>query len=208
MSWTGAYAGLSVGYGSAQFDHSFSSQGHYNSATGDTFNYGGSSAIAGGQLGYNWQAGAFVYGLEASLSSGVRTGAKVSPFFPGSDTWSSRLEWLGSLTPRIGFASGNVLVYGKGGIAFTSLREHVEDPADYITSTKTLTGWTVGTGLEVAFARNWTIGAEYNYYNFGSVDVTDERRFLGSGALVGFSPGNWSTKATAQTGTLKLNYRF
>ncbi|TNW44856.1 porin family protein, partial [Acinetobacter baumannii] len=112
--------------------------------------------MAGGQLGYNWQSGNLVLGLEGSLTwSDVRRRNVVSPFFPATDRFSSGIGWLGTVTPRIGFAASNWLFYAKGGLAFGQVRTRIEDAFDFSAASSTRLGWTVGLGAEYAINQNW-----------------------------------------------------
>jgi outer membrane immunogenic protein len=66
-----------------------------------------------------------------------------------------------------------VLVYAKGGGAW--VRDDFSLTAGGTTvasSSTTPSGWTVGGGVEWAFAGNWSAFAEYNYLDFGTSGVT------------------------------------
>ena len=125
--WSGFYVGLHAGYVSSDPRFDFATLGHYNLAAGDSFGYGVSGFMGGGHAGYNWQTGNnFVLGLEGSISyTDLNRGGVISPFFPLSDTFHTKQEWIATVTPRLGVTSGPVLFYVKGGVAFTELRTRI-----------------------------------------------------------------------------------
>ena len=46
---------------------------------------------------------------------------------------------------------------------------------EHIEASKTRAGWTVGGGVEWAFSQNWSTKIEYDFYDFGTRDVTLKR---------------------------------
>jgi outer membrane immunogenic protein len=150
--------------------------------------------IGGGEIGYNWQAGQWVYGLETDISGASVSGSSA---FSGSATpagfagntvnvsalASEKLNYLGTVRGRAGFLiAPPVLIYGTGGFAYggtntsASLAEQVSGPCATCgpgagvaaSASTTRTGWTVGGGVEWMFAPNWTVKGEYLYYDLGS----------------------------------------
>src|SRR6266436_3904703 len=67
-NWTGFYGGANFGYSSDSFDFGETSESFAISGFSGTFSgrsvQSGDSLLAGGQIGYNQQFGAFVVGLE------------------------------------------------------------------------------------------------------------------------------------------------
>ena len=144
-----------------------------------------SGFLAGGQVGFNWQAGAWVFGIEAQASwtnadGSHSSGALGGTCFPGGliaggTTCSTEMNWLGSVAGRVGYAFNNVLLYAKGGFAFANEDYVIFDTATgglgllATTATdETRTGWMVGAGLEYGFTPNWSFKIEYNYMDFGT----------------------------------------
>ena len=132
-------------------------------ATGGTF---------GGHLGYNWQAGNLVYGVEADLSwiGGSGTGTTANFGAP----WSTNLSSLATLRGRVGVTMSPTLLYLTGGVAWGRVSNNLPTlflgfPAD----TGTKTGWVVGAGIEHAlnFAPNWIIRGEVLYVDLGESSV-------------------------------------
>jgi outer membrane immunogenic protein len=167
-NWSGFYVGLHAGYASSDPRFDFVTNGHYNNAPGDSFGFGVDGFMGGGHAGYNWQASNFVFGLEGSISyTDLNRGGVVSPFFPLTDTFRTRQEWIATVTPRLGVTSGPVLFYVKGGVAFTELHTRIQDTNDFNARNESKVGWTVGGGIEWMATSNWIVGVEGNYYDFG-----------------------------------------
>lgn len=145
-NWTGFYLGI-VG-GGAWEDSSF-----------DPKMKGG---FVGGTAGYNWQAGNVVFGLEADGSW-----ADVSASATTLDvTLSSKIDALGTVRGRIGYAVNNVLFYGTGGYAWIDNKLSISTLGLTVSDTKFRSGWTVGAGVEAFFAPQWSVKGEYLYRSF------------------------------------------
>ncbi len=180
FDWSGFYAGGHVGWGKADTN--------YTDPFGDVgFGAGPfslavrpSGALGGAQAGWNWQFGSFVLGVEGDLSrtdikgGGVFNGAPAGlPAIPAVFRYDTNMHWIGSATGRVGYAYQNVLLFVKGGGAWTE-QTHTQTiavPSFALSSTgaldKTVSGWTIGAGMEWGFANNWSAKAEYQYYDFG-----------------------------------------
>jgi outer membrane immunogenic protein len=155
-------------------------------------NLGYNGFLGGGQLGYNWQSGNWVFGLEGDIDG---VSAKSSGIFPdclapvppaGLATpltlnATRELDWLGTVRGRIGYTPvAPFLVYATGGLA---VGEHklgigLSDPtanpvANLFNETSSASaGWTVGAGAEWMFARQWSLKAEYLYVDLGDISST------------------------------------
>src|SRR5437588_2774217 len=77
-------------------------------------------AVAGGQIGYRWQAASWVFGLEAQGDWADLKGRNDSTLFPGIFANQSKVNAFGLFTGQVGYAFNNVLFYVKGGAAVTS----------------------------------------------------------------------------------------
>jgi outer membrane immunogenic protein len=76
MAWTGFYVGGNVGYSWGRSDTSLSfngAGGAFLSGTSDNFNLNG--VIGGGQAGYNWQTGVWVFGFETDFQGSAQKGS-------------------------------------------------------------------------------------------------------------------------------------
>ena len=163
FSWTGCYIGGHVGGGWALKDWTDNIGGTSHTADG---------VVAGGQVGCDYQAGQWVFGAEGQFSWANLEGQSVNPAFP-TETERSKIDFIGTVTGRLGYAVDRTLFYVKGGGAWVNERFDVADTAvgggvHYDAGRQTRWGWTVGAGLEYAFAPNWSAKIEYNYMDFGS----------------------------------------
>ena len=181
--WSGPYLGVHAGYGWSAFDGSMI----YTDATdGDGFDADAKTidaegGIAGGQVGFNFQNGSIVWGIEADASwSDISGDATFLPYpvnYPanGSPAWAfeTSIDWLATVRGRLGIAADRTLIYGTGGIAWAGAETSLDVVGPgydaWGRKSETLTGWTVGGGLEHALSRQWTIRAEYLYYRFDDV---------------------------------------
>jgi outer membrane immunogenic protein len=172
FSWTGfyigAHAGGAVGVATSSNVAPF---GGFDQAEFTTLTNVPRGAIFGGQLGFNWQAGPVVFGLEGELGHlDLRTSSTRDDDFA-----EVRAGWYGTATGRIGYAFNRTLFYVKGGGAWTRLENvatdldgGIADPLDVTRLSRTHFGWTLGGGVEHAFASapNWSVKAEYMYTDF------------------------------------------
>ncbi len=150
--WTGFYAGLQAGYGWADA-FQFDGGGTFFSREADGF-------IGGGTLGYNFQRGNVVWGIETDFS-GSNIEAKGDCGAP-SDC-KTNLDWLWTLRGRVGLDMNGWMPYITGGLAMAE----VSADNGFSSGSDTLTGWTVGGGLEVKLDRAWSIKGEYLYVDVG-----------------------------------------
>src|SRR5262245_42890924 len=138
-----------------------------------------SGFLAGGQIGFNWQVGAWVFGIEGQASwtdASSDHACRTSVFSGTLVTCSTDINWVGTVAGRIGYAFNNVLLYAKGGAAFAdedftmtpTLAGTVLALSGVSTVGKTRTGWMVGAGVEWGFTPNWSAKIEYNFMDFGS----------------------------------------
>lgn len=126
--------------------------------------------LIGGTLGYNWQADAWVFGVEGDYSlaniggsSGTCGATSLSPH-----ACATRIESLGTLRGRIGKAvgeTGNWLPYVTAGLAVGQIK--ASDDLFPASGRDFRAGWTVGAGLEAAIAQDWTAKVEYLYVDLG-----------------------------------------
>jgi len=135
-------------------------------------------AIGGGQVGCDYQAGAFVFGVQGMFDW---ADIKSSNTADTAITVNTDTKYLATATGRIGYAlQPPFLLYAKGGAAWTRnditlLSATTSDPDN----TNRL-GWTAGAGAEYMFAPNWSIFAEYNFASFGSKTLTFPADTLGT----------------------------
>lgn len=151
-NWSGFYAGINGGggWGSSSWD---------GLPTGD---FDVSGGVVGGTLGVNYQVNQAVFGVEGDIDWSNIKGNSTTNCALGCET---RNSWLGTARGRIGYAFDNFLPYFTGGAAFGDVRA---SRPGFAGATNTQVGWTLGGGLEVAVAPNWSAKVEYLYVDLGS----------------------------------------
>jgi outer membrane immunogenic protein len=170
-NWTGLYVGGNAGYswGRTDLDYSFGALPSASTTLDPN------SFIAGGQLGYNWQLGSFVVGVESDLAWRHGTDSAtitLNNVFGDFAAFSTEQNWVGTARGRVGFAVNNWLIYGTGGVAFGGFKHaYTETRPGVATRTAadsdSKAGWTAGGGVEYAFTNQWSLGVEYLYMDFG-----------------------------------------
>ncbi|WP_378943133.1 outer membrane protein [Mesorhizobium sp. ANAO-SY3R2] len=178
--WTGGYIGLHAGYAWTQ------GTGDYLEPTGSLVEQAEINSdgwLGGIQVGYNYQINNWVIGVEGDIAWSNANGLN-NILAAGSDVADIDVEmdWLASLTARAGIAFDRTLFYAKGGIGFSHIAlgdtggNGMSVDAD---GSDTVTGWTLGGGIEHAVTDNWTVKAEYQYYRFnGNIEL---HRFVDGG---------------------------
>jgi outer membrane immunogenic protein len=213
-SWTGFYGGVNVGYswGRSSTDWSYFAPnitsgstvcgaGAYCISGSGTENLNG--VIGGFQAGYNWQTGNLLAGIEADFQGSGQRGTQdfTTPFTAsagapgtGSESFTEKLRWFGTLRGRIGYAPGQWLFYATGGLAYG--RVTVDGsmaatgffspfvpgsppcpagtlcPVANFSNSATKAGWTLGVGTERALDGHWSFKAEYLFVDLGSVTTS------------------------------------
>jgi outer membrane immunogenic protein len=180
-NWSGLYGRLNA---PSPYDSST-----FSATTPDSF-------LGGPQFGYNYQMGTLVLGVESDArrrSSDLFFGTN------GADSYNFSKEqgWIGTLRPRAGLAADNWLFYGTGGLAYNA----VSTPTTVAAVGTTRTGWTVGGGIEYAGGKQWSLGLEYLYADYGK------------STPIQLAPSSTSFSALqgddrSQVVRGKLNYRF
>jgi outer membrane immunogenic protein len=177
-NWTGPYTGIAGGVAwghSKQTDPGipcdFFGTCLVITNPNDDGSYAVTGGIIGGTLGYNWQRGPWVFGLEgdyswADVSGNSQTCGAATP---SPHECGTKLESLGTFRGRIGYAmgtTGNWLPYVTGGLAVGEL--NAWDALFPSSGSDFRAGWAAGAGVEVGFERNWTFKVEYLYVDLGS----------------------------------------
>lgn len=132
--------------------------------------YDVNGGIYGAHAGYNYNAGPLVLGVEASYSAADINGSQTCLLLL---TCARKIDAIGSLVGRLGYAVDRTLVYSTAGIAWADVETNVTDNilGGALLSAKgdeAHVGWVVGLGIEHAIARNIFARVEYNPYDFGS----------------------------------------
>ena len=204
-NWTGFYLGGHVGgaFATSTVD---GSAGTFDDTGPQSQTLKPQNWFGGGQIGFNWQVGNVVLGVEADLGRlNLVDGVQFAG--PGSDRnddiFKTDYGRYYTVTGRLGWAVDRVLVYGKGGYVNVKIAQeagdmdgNTNDPTDYVAVSKNRGGWTLGGGLEWAFYANWSIKAEYLYMKLQDVSVTN------------LDQESYTFNDKIQTFKIGLNYKF
>ena len=219
FNWTGFYIGGHIGgaWGDDDWNNVVASSGA--SFFGHLGSLSATSALGGFQAGYNLQTGNWLWGVETSWSWTNLNGefsSLASTALGGEVNFlasSNNINWIGDVTGKIGMTFDRIAWYAGGGAAWsrekdqlvgTSLTfggQDVWDGSSYERS-----GWTLLTGVEYAFDRHWSARIQYNYYDFGTENVTLTRNPSPQFPLT--STFTMDTQLHVQDVTAAINYRF
>ena len=220
FTWTGFYVGANAGV--AFGNHGGALQPNF--ATSETF--GGSKDstgfVGGGQIGYNWQNGFLVYGIEADADyiglGNSGSFSQTSSVFTRNGTFTASRDsgdgFLGTVRGRLGYAIlPRMLVYATGGLAYGQFGSNFTS-ASFANGAGVVTnnfaasssndirlGYAVGGGLEYALTERISAKLEYLYADLGRKNYT----------LTDVNSGNSfaaHSNGTAQLARVGVNYKF
>jgi outer membrane immunogenic protein len=182
FTWTGFYIGAQVGYAWGDDENNFPANALvFNGVTYEPFDsgFGGDndSFLAGVHAGYNYQFGSIVVGIEGDVEGLFGDDEDEfdnivysAPGVPATFAFSGNtLDWQGSIRARVGFAFDRAMIYATGGFAFGGVSGGFSS-ALIDNGDDTITGWTLGAGVEYAFTNNLTTRLEYRYTSFEGDD--------------------------------------
>lgn len=141
-----------------------------------------SSWLAGAQAGYNWQSGSVVYGVEADIA-GTRLKSTMNTTLQGglipapTANTISGLDWYGTARGRLGWATGPVMFYGTGGLAYgrigvnSTLNDNFAPIFLNSQSSSVKTGWVAGFGVEYLWRPNLILNLGYQYVDLGTTSL-------------------------------------
>jgi opacity protein-like surface antigen len=201
LPWSGFYAGVNAGWGWSSTKGTATPAG---AVAGPLFIDGAippfsaheNGGLLGVNLGYNWQNGPWLLGIEGDLNAASITGNGQSLFLEGGGILESglhvenRVKWLATLRGRIGTSIRAGLLYTTGGAAWEQRTLKVSQfsgstgeaaLADYNFAKL---GWVVGGGYEQTLAEHWSVRAEYLHYAFGS-GPTQSTAYVNTAGLAG-----------------------
>lgn len=210
FSWTGTYVGANIGGTWGTFDFNPATM---NNLTGAVLAPGqisptSSSVIGGFQVGYNWQTGPYVLGVESDIQfTGLKQGftyAVPTGFFVPGDSMSVKTDYLSATRVKLGYAWDRTMIYAAGGLetgvfdvtsTYASRGAGGSPAFGFTDSNKFHYGYNVGAGVEYAVTNNVSLGAEYRYYNLGK-----ETYNLGA-----FTPSGGAAQTVSSTVDLKAS---
>jgi outer membrane immunogenic protein len=245
VNWTGFYIGGNVGWAHSRYSAS--------NVTGSTSaiatippivlplgsaaadfpgtDVGNDAAEGGAQIGFNYQVGQAVLGLEADIQATDLNGRfnnnAVASLSPGLDadlqsSISMKTAWYATVRGRLGYSFGRLMPYVTGGLAISQVKTAISTSTSISTLgvgplsasnsvTKTLTGYAVGAGLEYALGGGWSIKGEYLHLGFGNQSYDFNAPFSETVAGINFS-GNTAVHADVKTdfdiARVGANYQF
>jgi outer membrane immunogenic protein len=155
FTWTGLYVGVNAGYGWNTNDDDVVIGGVVFEGDDE----GG--FVGGAQIGYNYQVGSFVFGVETDIQYADLGGDNDFGGILDDDDSDS---WFGTVRARAGVAFDRALVYVTGGLAYGEVNN------GFYGSDDVNVGWTIGAGVEYAFTDNLTLKVEGLYVNLEQDD--------------------------------------
>jgi outer membrane immunogenic protein len=176
-NWSGFYIGANVGSVLGRDASALTAAPGFT----ELFHLVPDGYAGGGQIGYNWQAGAWVFGLEADLQGSFAQDKDACVVFCAPTvgaTLKQTLPWFGTVRGRLGYSLGSTLFYGTGGFAYGQTKTQINEFSTGVgfasaSLTHNQGGWTAGAGIETPlnffglFGPNWTAKTEYLYVDLG-----------------------------------------
>lgn len=199
-NWAGFYLNNRSSSGSAGIP--------WTSSSGAFTSPGAPSPAVSGSVGYNFQAGNFVFGLEGSLAAANFDGKFTAPIVPNiavGSGLSPNMNWTSSVTGKFGYSFGQWLPYVKGGFAAADIGSPSQSPATagFTQGATERNGWTAGVGLQYQLTPKLSLGLEYLY-----TDLSEggSQNTVGTAPLTG-APEVYSTAVKTQSLLGRLNYK-
>lgn len=226
FTWTGFYAGVNGGY--AWGDKSDRNYVWTYHGAFDVMDSVSSRKLeggfGGGQIGYNFQSGALVYGLEADFQgSSIQNSRNSFPSvaqaqfgYTGLYTGRSQLDYFGTVRARLGYSFDRWLVYATGGLAYGDVKSgfNYTDTNVYgyggsatVSRNTTKAGYAVGAGVEYAITPNWSAKVEYQYIDLGKGKQIDAA-YIDSYGPTGYTVSTRDRNLSYQTVRGGINYKF
>jgi outer membrane immunogenic protein len=191
-NWTGFYVGGNVGYGWVDGDGTITIGGASGPETGK-----GDGVFGGAQLGYNWQMGSVVLGVEADIQGSGQKGSFDGSAGANTFTSTAKVPWFATARGRIGYAFDRTMIYATGGGVYGDGKiDGVSNVTGPFSSSKSFFTYTAGAGIEHALWSRWTAKVEY--------------LFIGTPNHVPVPPGTTKITGSISTNVVRagLNYRF
>lgn len=196
-NWTGFYVGSLAGAAWGDTHH------FVQGTTANTGNFDMHGAAFGGLIGFNWQVGSWVLGIESDLSRSDIKGSSGPGTFGGygcetSPGCETRVKSFGTTRGRLAYAHDRLLVFATGGVAYGKLQADIFDSiAAGFNGSARKSGWAAGGGFEYAFAEQWSAKVEYLHVDLGDF-------------LYGQPPNATGSAASARFGIVRggINFKF
>jgi outer membrane immunogenic protein len=128
-------------------------------------------AVYGGSIGYDFQAGSAVLGVEGEITGTTarRTDTDVLVAGDSARLSAGRDLYVGG---RVGFTvGGNALIYAKGGYTNAKLNSRYTSGATDVRFDDNADGWRLGAGAEVKLNDKVYLKGEYRYSKYDNEDA-------------------------------------
>jgi outer membrane immunogenic protein len=248
FTWSGFYVGLNAGVGFGDDDRSglraiaapgapvgiVNAVNYVNTGLAARGNRDDRTGFTGGaQIGYNWQFGSMVIGLEADINYLDRKGRGAAYTLVGAGPYAgyeldvnearSGSNWFGTIRPRIGFAFDRTMIYATGGLAYSGSKNSSGEVRLFDTTVVPNAeiarwagsgrngsnwGWALGAGVEHAFGNNWSAKLEYLYVDFDRGGHRDLVRVSGAAAASQVTFRGDRNDDSMHIVRVGLNYKF
>lgn len=171
-TWTGLYFG---GFAGGSFGDTDFQAGPSGGPSFVDLSVTSSGFTGGAQVGYDWQMDNFVIGAVADIAYSDYK-ANVSAGIPGlGGEAESKLQYLGTVRARLGYAWDRALIYGHGGFAYGKSEQSISlNGTEIFSGSQTRTGWTIGAGIEYKLTDHVSFGTEYAYVDLGNKSIYDD----------------------------------
>lgn len=171
-NWTGVYLGGHLGGGSSRSDWAFQQDNDWWTDGTGLFPFPSKTGFMGGvQAGFNYQLGSIVAGAEGTWSGADIKNTIASPYYPTTDSQTTKLSNLFTVAARLGVTWDRALFYGKGGWAGGDVEISAFSNDGGLTTwtpgSKFRNGVIVGGGVDYMITANWIVGIEYNHIDLG-----------------------------------------
>jgi len=205
-NWGGFYLGANLGgaWGSttATDVNGLNQAGDYWSAAPSGFS-------GGVQLGYNWQVGPVLYGLEGDLGELGLAGSATQNYIPFiyDTSTSTNMDFYLTLRGRLGILFNQWLLYGTAGYIGADTTVSVVNACTFPPCSVSFNaqnesfrnGWTAGGGFETVLSGQWSVKVEYLFFDFGSVNVS---------GVVNHNTYSWTLDTDGSLVRAGINYQF
>ena len=161
FTWTGFYVGINGGY---SFGQTTNLPGRDQDINGP---------VAGGQIGFNWQAGQFVFGVEGDFQATWQERSDTVFLLVGTFANKQKLPWFATARARAGIVFSRSLIYVTGGAGWIDFRQsgNLFPTGLPFSEDDILTAGVVGGGVETMITDHWTMKVESLYLDTGFTSV-------------------------------------
>ena len=182
FSWTGFFAGGQIGGSWSDTDQKITGHSNADGFAGrsKSFSPDPSGFIGGLYAGYNYDLGNnIVIGADTDWvwgdmdESDSKTYQKDQPGKEFKISGKIKEKWAGSTRARIGYAMDRWMPYFAGGVAYAKIDSDAKFSGalnSKVNDSDTLTGYTLGAGVDYAMTDHIILRAEYRYTDFGDQD--------------------------------------